>query len=882
MNQSAFRRSQSGRDSLRYLRTGGIAGLLFLSRALLPAQETPASLTPVNENHDSDDVIALDAFVVTDANSLKTTLPVRPVAGVYGYDTNYQDIPRSITQINPRQFELDIISSYSDFARYSPSVNQSTGQIANYGSPTMRGSKSDAYQNGVRLLTRQQNNRPFTLNAYEAADIIAGPAPVIFGPSERTAGYVNYLTKRPYFDRRRTSVNLRFGKLYGDGTGVKPNFNWQIDTGGPLANGKLAYRVSYQGENVDSYYRNVDNRFHDVFATVAWLPNRDLTIDWNFEYGTFKWQVNNFLNRVTNDLIRDGTYLAGPATPIIQGAFSGAATGFYSPVYVPGVGFDGTKFIRRTRSGNRYAAGAALTGAPTAAQAGTIVGYVFDPALVRPVAIDRHAALNAPGFPSTTEAFNTQLRVKRSFGDAVTLVNNTLYQFYTTDTASNGGFYNWIRTHTIENRSEGLWRREYKLFGLPVNHQSNSGISYRFEEVRNYKDSQATGTGPTGDQFDLTQDPATFTRNAFLGGSVYPFAGTTATPVLTRFGYLKGFFPFLPTPESPANAVSPGGSTTGLSTATNHTWTHSLSFYTQHTLRLGEQWLLDAGARQTIVWSQIHNPLGLNPANAAIEDGIRATLPGYSASLSYKPFSRLTTYATYAYVVAQNGMTTGSPTWATVNGTPNQYNPDNFHSLSELIEIGAKFELVPGKLFSGVAAYTQTRDLTIAAVPGADPIQAVGEYEGIEANLRYQPAPAFTVGANYTYLRATTLDQNISVPTSLVADNATNILASTALGVGDWRVTNLPHHNFTLFASYQLKFGLGVKADVWFRDSYFATNQGSVTVPAEHNLNVGLFYTQPRWSVAFDLQNVTNERNFAGGSTLLEPLNVQGRFSFNF
>ena len=256
---------------------------------------------------DAAEIVQLDNFVVTNASSLKTVLPVRPVSGVYGFDTAYQDVPRSITQINPKQFEFDVISSYSDFTRYSPSVNQATGQLANYGSPTIRGSITDVYQNGVRMLVRQQNNRPFTLNAYEAADIVAGPAPVIYGPSARTSGYVNYLTKKPYFDGQHTTVTVRLGKLYADGTGFKDNENWTIDTGGPLIPGKLAYRFSYQGENSSSYYRNVDDRFHDFYGTLAWLPTQGLTIDWNFEYGTFDWLVNNGLNRVTNDFVRNGT-----------------------------------------------------------------------------------------------------------------------------------------------------------------------------------------------------------------------------------------------------------------------------------------------------------------------------------------------------------------------------------------------------------------------------------------------------------------------------------------------------------------------------------------------------------------------------------------------
>jgi hypothetical protein len=830
--------------------------------------------------------VVLDELVVTNEKSIGTTLPVRPASSVYGFDTPVQDVPRSITQINPTQFNEDLIGSYSDFQRYSPSVNQATGQLSNYGSPTIRGSISDVLQNGVRMLVRQSNNRPFTLNAYESADIVAGPAPVIYGPSARTAGYVNYLTKKAYFDRQHTTLNLSLGKVYLDGTDYHQSTNWQVDTGAPIIPGKLAYRISYQGEKVDSYYRNSGDSYHDLFGTLAWVPSKDLTVDWNFEYGTFDWVVNNGLNRVTNDLIRNGTYLAGAATPVIQGAFSGTATGYYSPVWVSGVGFDGQHWVKRTKSGNQYTVGAALTGTPTSAQAGTIVGYVLDPLLVAAKPVDGSQALNvSPDAPSTTKAFNTQFRVKKVLTEDLVLFNNTIYQYYKTDTSSNGGFYNWITDHTLENRTELQAGHSWNPFGGVILHESNTGFSYRFEQVLNYKDAQKSGYGPTGDQYDVFADPSTFTRNAFFGTMVFPFTGTATTPVLTRFGYLKGFYPYLTVPESPVNAVSPGGSDSTqpwLSSTTNHTWVNSYSVYTQHSFHLGERWLADLGARETLVTARIRNPLALNSANAAIGESRRDVLPGYSASLSYKPFALLTLYTTYSYVEAQNGMTTGSPTWATVNGVANRLDPNAFRSLSELREAGAKSELLPGRLFAGVSVYSQTRDLSLQTVPGSDPVQAKGQYRGGEANLRWQPARGTSIGVNYSYLQARSLNQGVSTALQPVADGVTNILGTTALGFGNWRVTNLPRNNLTLYISHRFASGFGVKADAWARDSYIVTADGSVSVPGGYTLNVGVFYDRPSWRVSLDLQNATNQRNFAGGSTQLEPAYLQARYTYRF
>lgn len=864
--------------------------LVLVAPALLAAaagaQTIPSSATP-------EDPIQLDPLVVTDQASTQTTLPVRPVRALYGYDVALQDVPRSITQINPEQFETDLIGSFSDFTRYSPSVNQATGQLDNYGSPSIRGALADVYQNGVRMLVRQSNNRPFTLNAYEAADIVAGPAPVIYGPSARTAGYVNYITKKPYFDRQHTTLSGTLGKWYADGSGFSPRYNWTVDNSGPILKDKLAYRVSYQGDHTDSYYDNVYTRFHDVYGTLGWVPSEDTAVDWNFEYGSFDWAPNTFQNRVTQDLIDDGTYLAGPATPIIQ-----VGSNFYSPTLDSSGATTG--WIRRTRvvnanGTNAFRPGAAVANptSNTTAGAGTLVGWVLDPALVHEQQINRSDAVNSPENDSKTRAFNTQLRAKHSVNEDLTLLNNTIYQYYLTDNPNNGGVYNWIESNTVENRTEIALHRDYAPAGLRIGHNSNTGFSYRFEEVKNYKDRQRSGYDVATAQTDLTADDSTFTRNALFGAQVYPFLGNINTPVLTRYGYLKGFWTYLPVRESPDNASSPGGSATGtpagsLSTASNHTFVHNLSGYTQHSFNFADNFIWDVGARQTIVWARIQNPLSTSyvAGNDDIGDTIRTWVPTLGTSLSYKPHEAVTTYVTYNRVQATNGMTSGSVTWKTVgfgtSAVPNQLDPADFDSLSELYEAGFKSELVRNKLFFGGSVFHQTRDLSLAlpSSTATEAVQARGLYEGIEFNLRYQPIRAFNAGLNYSYLEATFQDQPFSVSAPFVADNQTNYLSSTTSVIRDYRITNLPRNNVTAYTSYTFSNGFGIKADVWWRDAYNVTADGAIQVPAEYNINLGFFYDQPRYRVSLDFQNLTNELNHAGGNAPLEPLNAQLRVTY--
>lgn len=880
-----------------------LAGFLFLGAARAqdadPKSAPPLPAAPVpsaSGNAKSDEIVTLEPYSVRSESNRDTTLPGRPVTGVYGFPTAYQDIPRSIAQITPAQFTNDTILSVNDFARYSPATSVLTGAASNAGTPYFRGSQGDLYQNGIRLLTRGTNNRPFTLNPYEQVDLVAGPASVVFGPSARTAGYVNYITKQPYFDRERGSVTLNLGRWY-EGDGARQQLSAQLDYGAPIIEGKLAYRLSYEANTYKSYYQNTDDRFNNLFGALGWRPNKTTALDVNFEFGHYNWTVNNFQNRVTNDLIRNGTYLAGPATPIIQ-----VGSAYYSPV-LDAAGNPTGGWITRTRSVGAtgltsFAAGTSVanpTGNSTAG-AGTIVGYVLDPSLVHATSLNSAAALNAPGYPSWTDTFNIQTRLKKEVSPTLTIVNSLTYGRYNTDTSSNGGFYNYILANSIEDRLEFQTHHSYKLFGLNVDHDANTGVAYRWEPSTNFKDSQNAGYGPTGDQYDLTGASTGWTRNAYFGANVYPFTGLATDPVLTRFGYLKGFWQYLPVPQSQiGGATTPGGSATGtavgtLGTADYDTLEQWGSLFTQHSLKLGSHFIWDVGARASLIWASISNPLpSPNVAgNNLIGGSVRVSEPSASSSLSYKPVPWLTSYITYNRVTAVNGNTSGAAAWSTtLAGVPNQLDPFNFKSVSELREAGAKFELIPDQLLGTVAVFRQTRALTLVLPAGAtnaaNPIQAVGLYQGAELGLRYQPTRSLGLGANYNYLEATNLASTYSAPAPLVADNSTNILGATTSVRGvNYRTVNLPHNTANVYATYELPSGWGLKVDASLHSQYNVTTDGAVTVPSEFNLNLGLFYNQPSYRVALDVGNATNTLSHAGGATPLPPRNVGLRVTYRF
>jgi len=832
--------------------------------------------------------VELEKTVIEDTADQSSILPTQPTEAVGGLDTAFQDVPRSLSEVTPAQLQNDVLQSYNDFEKYSPSITANTGAITNYGSPTIRGALSDVYQDGIETMARQSNEHPFDINAYESADVVAGPASVIFGPSARTSGYVDFQTKEPYTDGQHTTINVTLGQWVSGGAGYHQVSNEQVDTGGPV-NGDLAYRVSLEEENSSSYYQYAYDRYQDLYAALNWHPKSGVVVDWNADYSYYTYNLPGGYNRVTQSLIDSGTYLSGAPTPIIK-----VGTTYYSPVY--NNGFSGLKGTFITRTPGAIVNGAFVPGAkfnnayttyepgkaytPSATAYGTVVGWVLGPNSA-PVQVKPYQGLtNSQNDPLITKEFQTQLRETKDISADASIQNNTYYEFFFNDSATNGGTYNWINDNLVEDRLEFRKKGEFRLFGLDIAHDSNTGASFRFEQVLNYKDTDPSAYTAGGDQFDLTGNPADITRNYLFGTTVYPLAYANRNVVSPLYGPIAIPNPSVPNPYDAGYSVTPGGGASGLSTTTNHTWTQNYGLYSEHSFAIGQHWIYDLGGRLTGVFTKLADPLvdPTDPTSVAADvvDHISALIPSVETSLSYKPVSRVTFYDTYDYVQARNGMTTGSPTWA--SGV-NDLSAKAYHSVSELFEEGAKTEIIPNTLFCTADYYHQTRDQSIATVSG-NAVLGRALYRGFETSLRYRPTKALSIGANYSYISANYL--NVAVATeSIVADNATVFQPGVTLPIADYLIPEVPHQNFTLFANYQLESGFGLSPSVtahsWSIYNY--TGPGTFNyLPGKYEGNLTLYYNRPHWKVSLDLQNLTSQRDFAGNLPL-QPLSIQLRFT---
>ncbi len=835
---------------------------------------------------DSDgDVITLADVVVTGANKKTTILPKRKVTSIYGTDSSVLDTPRVVSQVSEQQFREDVIRSADDLVKYAPSITRGGGQNANF-APQIRGQNSEVFQDSQRIYSTRH---PTNLNAYEAADIVAGPTGVIFAPTSGSGGYINYLTKKPNFNKAETTISGSMGSIYA-GQGAEPNFSVSIDHTAPISK-ELAFLVSATAQRTDDYYDNVKNNFNAFYGALAWRPDDSLRVDWNISYDDYSdFNVTHGWNRATQQSVDQGLYYKGRATPIIQNG-----SNFWSPVFESGAAH--SKVIgwqtRQKNDKNQYIAVGPVQTSPlpssTADQAGTIRGWVYDPSIAGNglVKLDDDVSGRSED-KNSAKRFSTQFKLVKDINENWSVANSTLYQKSRDLGDSVGSFFTDLDHELLDNRLEFLGDHDFELLGVKINNKSSTGGAYRHEKFTSLAANNSFNINP----YDLTNDPSQKNPGDLLGlvnhvGSTGNWIGQAGVPQYSQyFGYLNlpRMYPVGHGLYAEKGGFPPNG---GGAVYTGTGFWDTYSVFTQQNFTFNDVFGINLGINHSSIKAKLENPLVLVPTDVR-SDSNKYSLLSYQASTFIKPTEKSTLYFTYDKSTALN---TGVFGPFLIWGAGNQLNPLAFDSQSELKEVGVKYEPITDQLLLTLSGFEQKRDLS----PDTNGNMARFEIKGLESSLRWQLQKNIAIGANLTYLNAeysSIIPAGFS-PFGFHADNATVWGDSNALNqrkAGRYDAAGIPKYSASAYVDYQHQSGFGLNLSGWWTSNWYTNLSQTVKVPNNYNLDLGLYYRQPQWTVGLNILNLTNERNFVNGlaganSEFLQPmrpLTVQGQFSYKF
>lgn len=769
-----------------------------------------------------------DRVIVTDVPLEQSVLPTtRPNTDAFGFESNILDVPRNVTIISREQLDSINISSVRDFSKLTSSSFTTTnfGAPAN---PSIRGFTADVFLNGQRRgLTSNGNGLPLDFNQVESVSILKGPATVIYGPSQYVGGFIDLTTKRPYFDKFQGSVSGTVG-MYDQN-------RYTLDFGGPIIKDKLAYRISYSGEESGSFYENGGQSTQSAYAALTWLPNSTYKLDFNVSYFQADYTENFGVNRPTQDLIDNGRYVTGG---VIDQNGDGKRDSFDI------VAFGGNKIL------------------PTGS---------FD--------INRSRRLLRPGDGSFGRQIEGQAIQTLTLNDHVSLVDNLYFNYIKRDTRSSYYYSEVVdNSYAIDNRVEFRGKYESSLDkgiaapapmpspkdakdakdaktvaeGWKVVEQFNIGFDTRFQHVLAYDDY----FNEPSNSWDLSAPRENIN---------YRYENTSL-PIPGHHGRFA--FPGTINGDTGDSNVLSGG------------------VFVQNDLRIGPVGLL-TGARVDVNYVHYNDPIFFDGGTDNGDDTVWAT-PNFNISPTLALTKNVTAYVTYNY---SQSTSVGNGGGLVPEG--GNFSNGQLHRVSELVEGGLKFSLLKDTLFISTAGFFQTRSIPTL---GGGANQA--EVTGLEIEGNYQPNKHLYLTAGYTLSESFLYNQSPGFVSQLKpldklpvnADGTITLDNGGVLPVADYRQPGLPEHLFNLLATYKTDFGLGATAGLVVTGPMHNDYSGDLRIPWQYTVDLTVFYNYKNVETHVSFLNLTDQDNWAppnavygDGSILRDlPFRIEGGVKIRF
>ena len=255
------------------------------------------------ETEINEEPVELEELAVTDVPIEENIMPTsRPFESVFGTPASIIDTPRNVTIISRAQLDAISIQDVRDFSKLTSS-SFTRSNFGAPGNPDIRGQYGDVFINDMRERTTSNGNgMPIDFNAVESVNIVKGPATAVQGTSAYVGGFVDLITKRPYFDRARGEAFATVGSY--------DIYRWGVDYGTPVSD-KLAYRVSYSGKHSKNYYYDSLSRRQSLYAALVYKPTDSYELFLNAQAFYAEYTENFGMNRPTQSLIDEGLYVTG-------------------------------------------------------------------------------------------------------------------------------------------------------------------------------------------------------------------------------------------------------------------------------------------------------------------------------------------------------------------------------------------------------------------------------------------------------------------------------------------------------------------------------------------------------------------------------------------
>ena len=256
--------------------------------------------------HAEPDPAVLDEVIVE--GDRINVIPTEKLESVFGFGKTAVETPRSVTTISKEMLDKVLITEIDDLVALTPgSFTQSFFGVA--GSLDVRGTPGENYFRGIKRIDNP-GNYPTPIGASDRIDVVRGPASPIYGPS-KIGGYLNFIPKSA-----RASSGQYLNQATGEIGVTMGSWDKKVITaevGGPaeIFSKPLGYYLYTEFENSDSYYDNTSTDQSLYQASFDLALSDTSRLEFGGMYQDFKGNQVAGWNRLTQELIDDGTYITG-------------------------------------------------------------------------------------------------------------------------------------------------------------------------------------------------------------------------------------------------------------------------------------------------------------------------------------------------------------------------------------------------------------------------------------------------------------------------------------------------------------------------------------------------------------------------------------------
>jgi iron complex outermembrane receptor protein len=781
-----------------------LAALLALPAAgssALFAQTSPAVASGGEE------VVQLEAMEVV-ATDVANLLPNAPIATLFGPAVIPSEVPSSFSSVTANTIDRYGIRSTRDLVSIVPG----TFTPSNYGidgGVRIRGEDGEVYFRGFRKL---QNTAlfPTPLGATDRIDVVRGPASAVFGPS-RNSGYLNFVPKsaaseyltgdaRPFSKVSVTAGSYDYYKTAGE-------------FGTPLGKDGAAGSAFVYVEGVDakSFYHNDYDQSVLVQSSVDLNLSKRWTAQAGFMYYDWEGKNNIGWNRVTQDLIDNGTYVTG------------------QPVNING--FDGVVGNALTPSDFSIASGnGPQNGAPFQFGSNFRVFYPFgavppdDPNSpgnslwrlqnVGTTRLDRASTLVDSVDYVWVENITAYADAIYQADSGIVFKNQVFFDTYKSENYASYGFSGLFESSVVENRATLEFANDFgaitarSVAGASVRHFDGIGKN-AFGQGMQHSDRRDLSIGAT---------PNDRLISAFDGTRSWSFNDDSRS---TNYGlFLQSAL------DLPAGFGVLGGV--------------RYDYFDVETVSRGDFSVGSAKDQQ----DAFSGSVGLN----------------WKAPGGLVPYVN---YTRSAYLLTDSN-----------GGTFDQaiVSTGDYLQDAELYELGVKGSFLDKKLFATVAAYKQQRARTDAV---GNPIELESRGIEAELRYAPSRSFSLTAAATWQKTTQQGKDTFVRVPLAEVerllgttidpADYYGGVVESTAEFLGfpkEFEVPGQPDRVFSLYGTYVTPIDLGVTLGATYVPEVNAGYFGHVKLPSYVLTNASLFYKYKNWEFALRIRNLLDEEYF--------------------